>query len=152
MIQNIILFKNNNIYYYDYKLTNGQLSWLLIPFFLIIYFYKNYIKYFSYASIATGIIGTIDTYYIYKKYKYFWFFILGIIIHLILVYPLLNIDNYLKPNISNLIVGIIGLLIIYFLPYWPYLISKNNCIILTLICYLLTYIIYILNKSIKNYF
>jgi hypothetical protein len=147
----VLNFKNNSVYYKDYKLNNGMLSWFLIPFFIInIIFYKNYIKYFSYVSIAVAIIGIIETYYFYLKYKYFFIAIISIIFHLILLYPLINIDNYLKPNISNLILVIIGLFIIYFLPYWPYLISKNSIILLLLFSYLLTYTIYILNKTIKN--
>jgi len=146
----VLTFKNNNIYYKNYKLNDGRLCWLLIPFLIIILYNNNYIKYFSYVSIAVAIIGTIDTYYMYLKYKYFWFFILAALLHLILLYPLININSYLKPNISNLIFGIIGLFIIYFLPYWPYLLSKNSFILLLIFSYLLTYIIYILNKTIKN--
>jgi len=146
----VLTFKNNNIYYKDYNVFGGRLSWFLIPFFIIIYLNKVYIKYFSYASIAVAIIGTIDTYLAYLKYKYFWFFTFGALLHLILLYPLININNYLKPNISNLILAIIGLLIIYFLPYWPYDITKKQGIILLIFSYLLTYIIYILNKTIKN--
>lgn len=146
----VLTFKNNNIYYKKYKLNDGRLSWFLVPFFIIIYLNKDYIKYFSYPSIAVAIIGTIDTYYMYLKYKYFWSFILVSLLHLILLYPLINIDNYLKPNISNLIFGIIGLFIIYFLPYWPYDITKKQGIILLIFSYLLTYTIYILNKTIKN--
>ena len=147
----VLTFKNNNIYYKNYKLNNGKLSWFLVPFFIIIIlFYKNFIKYFSYIMISIAIIGTIETYYFYLKYKYFFIAIISIIFHLILLYPLININNYLKPNISNLIFGIIGLFIIYFLPYWPYDITKKQTIILLIFSYLLIYIIYILNKTIKN--
>lgn len=141
-----------NIYYKKYKLNDGRLSWLLIPLMILILYNKNYIKYFSYPSIAIAIIGTIDTYYMYLKYKYFWFFAFIAILHLLLLYPLINIDSHLKPNICNLIFGIIGLFIIYFLPYWPYDITKKQCIILLIFSYLLTYIIYILSKTIKNLF
>ena len=70
---------------------------------IIILYNKDYIKYFSYPSIAISIIGLIDTYYVYLKYKYLWFFSLIAILHLILLYPLINIDSYLKPNNSDLI-------------------------------------------------
>lgn len=146
----LLTIKNNNIYYKHYKLNDGRLSWFLIPLLIIILYNNNNIKYFSYPSIAVALIGTIDTYYMYIKYKYFWFFTLVALLHLILLYPLINIDSYLKPNITNLIFGIIGLFIIYFLPYWPYLLTRNNFILLLLFSYLLTYIIYILNKTIKN--
>ena len=147
----VLTFKNNNIYYKDFKLNNGMFSWLLIPFFIIIIlFYKNYIKYFSYVMISTAIIGTIVTYYFYLKYKYFFIAIICIILHLILLYPLININSYLKPNIGNFIFGIISLFIIYFLPYWPYSLSKDSFILLLIFSYFLTYTIYILNKTIKN--
>ena len=43
-----ITFKNNNIYYYHYKLLRGELSWVLLPITVaLIYYYNSYIKYVS---------------------------------------------------------------------------------------------------------
>lgn len=100
--------------------------------------------------ISIAIMGTIEMYFHYLKYKYAGIYILATLLHLILLYPLININNFLKPNSSNLIFGIIGLFIIYYLPYWRYLLSKNSFMLLLICSYLLTYTIYILNKTIKN--
>jgi len=59
-----ITFKNNNIYYYHYKLLRGELSWLLLPSVIaLIYYYNSYIKYVSLIFLLIGIIGLIDGYY-----------------------------------------------------------------------------------------
>ena len=40
-----IIFKNNNVYYYHYKIFNGELSFVLIPIvFILIFYINNYIK------------------------------------------------------------------------------------------------------------
>tara|TARA_B100001142_G_C13991118_1_gene522792 strand:+ start:168 stop:605 length:438 start_codon:yes stop_codon:yes gene_type:complete len=142
----VLSFKNNDIYYYDYKLFDGKLSWFLVPFFVFIYINEDYIKYFSYPSILVAFIGTIDTYLAYLKYEYTAFFTIGAILHLILLYPLININKYLKPDLINLILGIVGLLIIKYLPYWPYFVTRDQSIMLSIISYFLTFLIYYLNN------
>jgi hypothetical protein len=133
--------------------SRGQLSWVLVPISFFIIYHKKYIKYFSYAFITIAIIGTIDTYLIYK-YEFsnsnnsnsnpIILIILGLIIllHLILLYPLTNIKKYMKPNIIQYISCIFGILTSYLLPYWPYLLSRTNVIITTLIVYSISFLLY----------
>ena len=135
--------KNNNIYYEDYKILDGRLSLVLVPLAILIILNKKLIKYFSYIFLCIAIIGIIDSYLEYERNKKLLFIItFSILFHGILLFPLLNIKKYLKPNLSNLALGIIGILIIYFLPYWPYVISKKNMMLLIPVIYILTYILY----------
>ena len=147
----VLSIRNNDIYYYKFKLNNGILSWFLIPFLAIILINKKYINYFSYVCIYVAILGTIETYYVSLNYNYFYLFTASAIIHLILLYPLINIEKYFKPNIFNIFTGIIGLFIIYFLPYWPYILSRNIFAYFLIFTYILLVTIYYLNKIIKNY-
>ena len=55
--------KNNNLYYYDYLITDRQLSLILIPIALVIIYNKTFIKYFSYIFIYIAVIGMIDNYF-----------------------------------------------------------------------------------------
>ena len=135
--------KNNNIYYEDYKILDGRLSLVLVPVAILIILNKKLIKYFSYIFLCIALIGIIDSYFEYERNKKLLFIItFAILFHGILLYPLLNIKKYLKPNLSNLVIGIIGILIIYFLPYWPYAISKKNMMLLIPVIYILSYILY----------
>ena len=133
---------NKDFYYYDYKLNNGMLSWLLIPLSYLILYYKTYIKYFSYIFILIAIIGIIETILLFKTYNYLILMSLSILLHAILLYPLTNIKKYLKPNISNFIFGSIAINIINFLPYWPYILSRNTFIIITLIIYICLFLLH----------
>ena len=129
--------------------TRGQLSWILVPVAFFIIYNKKYIKYFSYAFITIAIIGTIDTYLVYKYYfnssiSSILIVILGlaIVLHLILLYPLTNIKKYMQPSIIQYIFCIFGVLTSYLLPYWPYLISRTNVAITTILIYLASTLLY----------
>lgn len=135
-----------DIYYYDYKLNNGRLSWLLIPLSLYILYYKTYIKYFSYLFIVIAIIGIVDTILLFEKYNYFFLNSASIILHAILLYPLTNIKKYLKLNISNIILGLLGIIIIAFLPYWPYILYKVTVIKIMLLIYVFLFLLYNFHK------
>jgi len=138
--------KNGSLYYDDYKVLNGELSWILVPIgVLILYFKKDWIVYFSNILICIAIIGTIDIYLKYLKHnnkKLYKEFILAGIGHLLLLYPLINIKKYLKPNRKNYLLGLLAILIIIFLPYWPYELSKIIMIIMILIIYIIARILY----------
>jgi len=133
---------NNEVFFKHIK--KGQLSWLLVPISLYIIFYKKeLIKYFSYIFLCIAIIGTIDTYLVYLKYpKVNLLFILpSYIFHLALLFPLINIQEYLQINNINYLLGIIGLIIIKFLPYWPYVLTRDTITSLIFIIYsILTFI------------
>ena len=133
---------NNNIFYKDYKILDGSLSFILLPIAILIIFHKKLVKYFSYIFLCIAIIGTIDSYYRFIIYKYFCFFTFIAFLHLTLLFPLINIKEYLIPNLSNLVFGIFGILIIFFLPYWPYALSRKQIMLLIPLIYLFTYILY----------
>jgi hypothetical protein len=125
--------RDGAIYYGDFKLTNWTLSYLFVPLAFLIIYNEKFIKHFSYPFICIALIGTIDTILILFRYRYYLLFSTIILLHLLLLYPLLDIKRYLKPDLSNLIWGGVGILITKFLPYWPYALSRHdmlNCIIL----------------------
>lgn len=137
-----ITFKNNNVYYYHYKLFRGELSWVLVPIVLLLIFYfNNYIKYVSLIFLLIGIVGIIDSYYKILEQKLVGIFILIIIMHLVGFYPLLNVKKYFEYNNIIYIFGLIALAITYFLPYWPYAVSRNVVLLIILLLYL-TYTLY----------
>ena len=128
-----ITFKNNNVYYYHYKVFNGELSWILVLIvFLLIFYFNNYIKYVSLIFLLIGIVGLIDTYYKFMKEKLLGFFILVIIMHLVGFYPLLNIKKYFEYNNIIYLFGLLALAITYFLPYWPYDVSRKFVLLVIL--------------------
>ena len=143
-MKNIIL---NNIfdkdfYYYDYKLNNGMLSWLLIPLSYIILYYKSYIKYFSYAFVVIAIVGIVDTILLIERYNYFLLISASLILHAILLYPLTNIKKYLKLNISNIALAFLGIVTILYLPYWPYILPRSTIIIFSILIYIFLFLLY----------
>tara|TARA_B110001450_G_scaffold74540_3_gene71039 strand:- start:1712 stop:2155 length:444 start_codon:yes stop_codon:yes gene_type:complete len=146
---NISILNNifaKDIYYYDYKLNNGMLSWLLVPISFYILYYKTYIKYFSYIFVVIAIIGIVDTILLFEKYNYFFLISASIILHTILLYPLTNIKKYLKLNISNIILGLLGIIIIAFLPYWPYILYKPMVVKIMLLIYVFLFLLYNFHK------
>ena len=131
-----ITFKNNNVYYYHYKVFQGELSWVLVPIVcLLIFYFNNYIKYVGLIFLLIGIVGLIDTYYKMIKEKLIGYFTLIMIMHVISFYPLLNIKKYFEYNNIIYIFGLLALAITYFLPYWPYDVSRKNVLIIILLLY-----------------
>ena len=146
MLNNIIHLRNNNIYYYKYKLNNGMISWFLVPLIIYLYYsnkYIPYISYISYISIIISIIGIYDTLLLIKKYKYYFMGIISIIFHSILLFPLTNIKKYLKPNFITIVILLLSIFIIYYLPYWPYIIERNTMITYIIYLHIITYFIYL---------
>ena len=146
-----------NIDYFFKNIMIGQLSWVLIPIsFYIIIYKKELIKYFSYVFICIAIIGTLDTYLIYSKYfakLNLLFILLSYIFHLALLFPLINIQEYLQINYINYLLGIVALIIIKFLPYWPYLVSRVSMTYISIIIYFILTVIslfYTSNNKILN--
>jgi hypothetical protein len=121
-----LTFKNNNIYYYHYKIFRGELSWVLVPSVLVlIYYYNAYIKYVSLIFLLIGIVGLVDSYYKIIQEKLVFIFIINIIIHLIGFYPLLDVESHFAYNNIIYAFGLIALAITYYLPYWPYILSRK---------------------------
>jgi preprotein translocase subunit SecE len=126
------------------NIIKGQLSWVLIPISLYIIIYKKeLIKYFSCVFICIAIIGTNNGYLFYLKHpeKINYLFLISLILHLVLLYPLINIQKYLQINYINYLLGIVGLIIFKILPYWPYIVSRETIIYQSIIIYvILTFI------------
>ncbi len=143
-----ITFKNNNVYYYHYKIFRGELSWVLVPIVsLLIFYFNNYIKYVSLIFLLIGIVGIIDTYYKILEEKLIGYFILIIIMHLVGFYPLLNVKKYFEYNNIIYIFGLLALLVTYFLPYWPYDVSRKFVLLVIILLYS-SYTIY--HKLLRN--
>jgi len=137
-----LTFKNNNIYYYHYKIVRGELSWVLVPSVLVlIYYFKSYIKYVSLIFLLIGIVGSIDSYNKSKREQLLGILFAGLIMHAPGFYPLLNVKKYFIYNNIIYVFGLIALAITYLLPYWPYTLSRN--VVALIICLLyLTYTLY----------
>jgi hypothetical protein len=121
--------KNNNLYYYNYLITDGRLSLFLIPLAFIILYNKKYIDYFSYIFVYIAVIGILDTIAIFIKDKLYLILFVGILFHGILFYPLIDFKKYFRPTIITDILNIIAILIIVFLPYWPYELTRQQFLI-----------------------
>ena len=136
----MLYIKNNNLYYKNYRVFNGEISPILIIILIIILYYnRELVKYFSYISISIFVIGLIDSYLRYKKYHMIDLLIFGVIFHSIFLYPLINYSYYLQPNYLQLVILIISICFIYFYPIWPYLISKKYIILILLITHLILF-------------
>jgi len=141
-----ITFKNNNVYYYHFKIFNGALSPVLVPLvFILIFFYNDYIKYFSLTFLSIAIIGIIDSYYKSKRENLKMILYAGIAMHIIGFYPLLNIKKYFQYNPIIYFVGLLMLIITYFLPYWPYYLSRKTISIIIIFLYIIYSIYHIYN-------
>jgi hypothetical protein len=137
-----LTFKNNNIYYYHYKIGSGELSWVLVPSVLVlIYYFKSYIKYVSLIFLLIGIVGSIDSYNKSKREQLLGILFAGLITHAPGFYPLLNVKRYFAYNNIIYVFGLIALAITYFLPYWPYTLSRNVVALIISLLYL-TYTLY----------
>ena len=140
--------KNNNLYYYHFPVFGGQLSnFLFFIYLYIIFAHPNFIKNINYLSILVAIFGIIDTILHINKHNLYLIFVFIIFFHLIFFYPLINFKKYMKPNMINYFLSFISILIFMFLPYWPYLISRETGIYLliaiNLICTFIYYLCYV---------
>ena len=121
-----ITIKDYNLYYNHYKVFNWELSIALVPIvFILVLYYNNYIKYVSLIFLLIGIVGTVDSFYKSIKEKLLGIFIWGVLMHSVGFYPLLNVKKYFEYNNIIYIFGVIALAILYFLPYWPYAVSRK---------------------------
>jgi hypothetical protein len=137
-----LTLKNNNIYYYHYKIGHGELSWVLVPSVLVlIYYFNSYIKYVSLNFLLIGIVGLIDSYNKSKREQLLGILFAGLIMHVPGFYPLLNVKKYFAYNNIIYVFGLIALAIVYYLPYWPYTLSRTMVALIISLLYL-TYTLY----------
>ncbi len=123
----------------------------MVPVLGILYIYCPIIRpYLIYALIYIALIGTYNTILVreeilktkYGKYQYWG----TIIFHLILLLSLLEFKKFGYPNIGSFIIMLIGILILNYLPYWPYHLSRELMITSYIILYIILSIIYYLIK------
>jgi hypothetical protein len=141
-----ITFKNNNLYYYHYKVFNWELSIALVPIvFLLIFYFNNYIKYVSLIFLLIGIVGIIDSYYKSKREKLLGIFMWGTLMHIVGFYPLLNVKKYFEYNNIIYSLWLEALVFTYFLPYWPYAVSRTFVLKIIMLLYIIYTIYHIYN-------
>ncbi len=136
-------FKNDNLYYYNYPIFNGELSPVLfIAFIIIILSNKLLINYLSYLCIGIFLIGIFDSYLKYEQNHLVLILITNIIFHALFLYPLIDIKRYFRPNVIQFILLLFALLLIHYLPYWPYIVSRTTMSFVFCFIYLIGIIIY----------
>jgi len=133
--------KNNNLYYYNYPIFNGELSLLLmLILIIIIYRFNDYLKYLGTIPVVIVILGNMDAYAKGEKYNLKALAIVGgLLVHLPGLYPLLNVKKYMRPNIVNLLLNLLAILIILFLPYWPYEVSRKIFLLTLVAVYIINF-------------
>lgn len=128
-----------------------QLSYILIPVLFLLYF--KYPKYILYHIICIGLIGSYDTYLQYKNKQtnneldkkiiktigMNTFFGISFLIHLACLIVLKDLGRYENTNISVLLLFVANM-VIFYLPYWPYYLSKSQLMIYYNSIYVLLYI------------
>ena len=124
----MILFDNT-----IFKLTfKFQLSYILVPLAVILYIYNSSFRsYLLYHMVCWGLIGTIDTINYYKLSKSgIVFTITSLIFHLALLLVLCNFQKYGKINLISLLLLLVANLVIIYLPYWPYSLTRQTVLFL----------------------
>jgi hypothetical protein len=143
----MILFENT-----IFKLKfNFKLSYLLIPFVFLLYNYlPNTRKIILYHAVCIAIIGIIECYYSYiEKNIGIVIAIISTLIHLSLLFVLVDFQKYGKINLFSLVLLLIVNLVILFLPYWPYSIKRESLLLLYNFIYTFSYFVYILLSFVK---
>ena len=108
----------NNLVEFKY-----QYSWILIPIFLILYFtLPTYRKYLQYPMFCIGLIGIIVSIYINLPIL---MIIINIIGHLPAFIGLLHGFKYFNINFITILTYIIGVIFIFYIPFWPYIPSRR---------------------------
>ena len=128
-----------------------ELSYILIPVLSIIYIFKPFTRpYLLYSLIYIALVGTYNTILLKDKilkskigrFQYWG----SIIFHLILLISLLQFNKFGYPNLISFIIMIISIIVLKFIPYWPYYLSREFMIISYINLYVVLSIIYYLIK------
>ena len=117
------------------KLINIKtLSVVLLPIsYIIILFFNHLVVYLANIFIFIALAGCLDLYYVSRKNNFMLanlFHLFVAIAHLILLYPLTHYKKYLKPTIAGFILSLLAILIIIYMPWWPYFVKRNTFIII----------------------
>jgi len=111
---------------------NYQLSYVLIPVSVILYLYNPLFKrYLLFNIVCIGIVGAIDSIFNYLSGNLgIVFTFISILIHLSLLLVLVNFKKYGKINTISVLLLIIANLTLIFLPFWPYILTRENMLII----------------------
>ncbi len=115
------------MFYFDF---NYELSYILVYLSIILYYkYPQYRSNILYHMICIAIIGNIE---IYKRGSANSpiMQIIGVITHSILFIAFNDIIKTNGINNISILLLLLANFIIYNLPYWPYLTSRDNIMIL----------------------
>lgn len=136
--------KLNNFVEFKY-----QYSWILIPTFIILYlFLPTYRIYLQYPMFCIGLIGIIVSIYIQLPLI---MIIINIIGHLPSFIGLLHGLKYFNINLITFLSYLIGLFLIYYIPFWPYIPNRHFfAILFTIISLIYLYISTCIKKHIYN--
>ena len=132
-----------------------ELSWVLVPLLGYLYLFVNESRsILLYALNAIGIIGIWDTILVKKsiinsKFGYYQFW--GtILFHGIFFLTLLEFMKYGYPNLFSYLLLLVGCIVLYFLPWWPYTLTRETMIISGILIYLVLTIVYLVIKNFQE--
>ena len=139
----------NNFYF------KGGISWILIPLFIYLYIFVDKSRnILFYPCLLVAILGIWNLLLVKKdilKYKYGLIqFIFVFIFHFLLLLPIIQYKKYSNINLYSLLLILLGMLILKFLPWWPYDgFKRNEMIFYILIVYLFLNIIFYILRLIN---
>ena len=130
------------------RLLKYQYSWVFIPLLLILYLYlPDYRNYLQYPMFSIGLVGIIVGILVLPPY------IAGICLlgHLPIFIGLTQGLKYFSINPILFLFYLIGLLFIFYTPFWPYKVTRHTfAMIFTIVSVIyLCLAIYENNKIIK---
>jgi hypothetical protein len=137
MFESFYIFENSKLFQLKF---NYELSYILIPLGCYLYLYYPQLRpYLFYHMVCIGIIGTKGT-LDRVKYNGIITTIIGLLLHLILLLVLFDDEKYGKPNNVSVLLLLLANLTMIYIPYWPYLMSRIDMLIMyNLIFWLLYY-------------
>ena len=102
---------------------NFQFSWFLVPLYILIFIYfPNFRIYIQPQLYVVTIVGWIVN---FKEPKHWWGYFLAFIGHLPCLLFLLWGSKYFTLNIYIWLLTIFGMFFIWYIPYWPYYVSRS---------------------------
>jgi len=115
--------KQKTLFGYTFYFTY-ELSWILIPLSIYLYYKYSYAKPIIFNTmICISLIGILNTVRV-KKLLNSYLYYLSLLFHLILLFILKDFMKYGYLNKFSVILMLLSILIIYYLPWWPY--PKTN--------------------------
>ena len=133
----------------------AELSWIIVPLFIFLYYYyeksRSILFYPGLLVSIVGIWNTILVKNLILKYKFGLLqFIFTLLFHLVLLYPIIQYQKYSYPNLFSFLLILLGILILKYLPWWPYIrLTKKFMIYLIIFFYILLNILFFFFINLK---